>query len=141
VCLNCLESNIYKSYGQKGTEYQKKSLYLLYESKMHILKEKDNRYKLNFTLKNRENLEGDSYIFFYDNYHNFKRLNLDKIKQKINIDTVQISPLKKLSKIPPCELHNMFYDYNQIFLVKKEKENFYIFPLIYYATTRWEIVK
>jgi len=115
-------------------------VFLLFEEKMKTVKENDGIYTLNFTVFDKGKYQSDSYIFYYDNYIGFERVEIEKTKKKITIDTsINIKKLEELKALDPCELHNYFNEH-KIYLIKNESGDYYIYPLLYFATTKWEKV-
>lgn len=116
------------------------TLYIEYHKYMTILELNKEEITLDFTLKNSESSNLNSYIFFFDNLMpDFKRHPFKDLKDTISkkeLNTIKMKTLQELSQKTSCDLHNFLSDTKPIYLIKKEKSIYYKYKLLYRSTQR-----
>jgi hypothetical protein len=127
-----------------NSQVKKENLYIYFNSDMNI-QNVNEKIKLSFNLTG---LDGEPSIYNFEipNIDNdFKYLKFSDIKTEfLNFNKVEknIKKLEDLSKLDFCELQYLFADTANLYMVKKEKNNNFIYRLVYISTARgWEFSK
>jgi len=120
----------------------------IFDKKARIVSDEDGKLFYYLSIKSENpDFEFDTYKFIIPNQIGFDEYeNVNKLKRKVSIDSLEISEPKELSKISNCELHNNLSKKSMIYLIyetelknysngKKYMENF-IYPIIYQGTEK-----
>lgn len=116
-------------------------LYLSYDESMYIYSQDENEFKLNFSVVDDYTHKSNSYTFIFQNYENFQKLPLLKIREEVNVDTMKLIHKYDLKQYQPCELHAQLNEYDWIYLIRKEGDKYFSLPLNYYGTSKWKVLK
>jgi len=120
----------------------------IFDQKAKIISDEDGKLFYYLSIKSENpDFEYDTYKFIIPNQIGFDEYeNVNKIKRKVRIDSMDISEPKELSKMSNCELHNNLSKKSKIYLVdEKEFKNYsngekymenFIYPLIYQGTEK-----
>ncbi len=120
---------------------EQNSIFIQYDESM-VIREIDSKITISFSI-NSDDKKVNTYNFKIDNLNNqFKNVPFLELRDSISIkNKTRIKTLQDFSKLNSCELHTMFSDVRKIRLIKKEKEIYLEYRLIYWSTQRgWEFV-
>ncbi|WP_394906733.1 hypothetical protein [uncultured Mesonia sp.] len=114
------------------------SAFYVYDSRSSISSDEDSRLYYTLIIKsNNKDFNSDAYKFQILNQKNFDEfLDLNEIKNKIDIDSINYYNVEDLKKFEPCGLHEFISKKNKFYLIINEDEIFFTIKMNYIGTEK-----